>query len=224
VHPSSLNEEFPRERLVRLGPAALSQDELLALVLTGGRSGKGPAEVLLKRFGGLARLARAGVTELQCRGIGRARAAAVCAALELGRRVAQAELPAELPIRSAAAAFDYLRPRIAHRSVEAFSVLLLDVRLRLLQHVQVAEGTGWTCAVQPRDALVPALREGAAAIVFAHNHPSGDPSPSRDDVELTRRLVGACQLLGIRPVDHVIIAAGGCASLRELGAWPGETT
>jgi DNA repair protein RadC len=222
--PSSPNPELPRERIARLGPSALSQDELLGLVLTGGSSGRRPAEVLLQRFGGLARLARAGVTEIRCRGVGTARAAAVCAALELGRRVVQAELPAELPIRSAAAAFDYLRPRLAHRSVETFSVLLLDVRLRLLQHVQVAEGTGWTCAVQPRDALAPALREGAAAIVFAHNHPSGDPSPSRDDIELTRRLVAACQLLGIRPVDHVIIAAAGCASLRELGAWPPETS
>ena len=219
---SSLNPELPRERLLRLGPSALSQDELLGLVLTGGSAGRRPAEELLKRFGGLARLARAGVTELRGGGIGAARAAALCAALELGRRVAQAELPAERPIRSAAAACDYLRPRLAHRPVEAFSVLLLDVRLRLLQHIQVAEGTGWACAVQPRDALLPALREGAAAIVFAHNHPSGDPSPSRDDIELTRRLVAACRLLGIRPVDHVIIAAGGCASLRELGNWPDD--
>jgi DNA repair protein RadC len=218
----TLDQELPRERIVRLGASALSQDELLGLVLTGGSAGKVPAETLLRRFGGLARLARAGVAELKCGGVGQARAAALCAALELGRRAAQAELPTEQPIRSASAAFEYLRPRLAHRSVEAFSVLLLDVRLRLLQHVQVAEGTGWTCAVQPRDALVPALREGAAAIVFAHNHPSGDPSPSRDDVALTRRLVAASQLLGIRPVDHVIIATGGCTSLRELGAWPEE--
>jgi DNA repair protein RadC len=216
------NQELPRERIARLGAAALSQDELLGLVLTGGSAGKAPAETLLRRFGGLARLARAGVAELKCSGVGLARAAALCAALELGRRVAQAEIPTEQPIRSAAAAFEYLRPRLAHRPVEAFSVLLLDVRLRLLQHVQVAEGTGWSCAVQPRDALVPALREGAAAVVFVHNHPSGDPAPSRDDVEVTRRLVAASQLLGIRPVDHVIIATGGCSSLRELGAWPEE--
>ena len=212
--------EGPRERMARLGPAALSHEELLGLVLTGGAGGRTLAEALLQRVGPLPKLARATLGELRGAGIGPVRAASLCAALEIGRRVAQAEAPPGQPVRSAAAAYQFLRPRIAHLPNEVFVVLLLDVRLRILRDVRVAEGTGWACAVQPRDALAPAVREGAAALVFAHNHPSGDPAPSSEDRELTKRLVAASEILGVRAVDHIVVASRGYASFRELGLWP----
>jgi DNA repair protein RadC len=214
-------DDGPRERLARLGPGALAQDELLGLVLTGGASGRTPASEILRKLA-LPRLARASpsdLLELRGLGVGPARAAAICAAFELGRRVLQAEAPPGQILRSAAAAYHFLKPRLAHLQSEVFVVLLLDVRLRVLQDVRVAEGTGWACAVQPRDALAPALREGAAAVIFAHNHPSGDPTPSAEDHDLTRRLIAASELLGIRAVDHLVVASTGFASLRELGGW-----
>jgi DNA repair protein RadC len=211
----------PRERLSRLGAGALAQDELLGLVLTGGAAGRAPASEILRRLG-LPRLARASpseLRELRGLGVGPARAAAICAAFELGRRVLQAEAPPGQILRSASAAYQFLKPRLAHLTTEVFVVLLLDVRLRVLCDVRVAEGTGWACAVQPRDALAPALREGAAAVIFAHNHPSGDPTPSAEDRDLTRRLIAASELLGVRAVDHLVVASSGYTSLREMGGW-----
>ncbi|HUB06464.1 MAG TPA: DNA repair protein RadC [Myxococcales bacterium] len=212
-----LDHEGPRERIASLGPAALAVDELMGLVLTGGAGGRQPAGEILEKAGGLARLARATPADLRRLGVSPVRTATLCAAFELGRRVAQAEAPPGLAIRSAGAAFEFLRPRLGHLPHEVFVVLLLDVRLRVLRDVRVAEGTGWSCAVHPRDALAPALREGAAAVVFAHNHPSGDPTPSQEDRELTRRLLRACELMGVRAVDHVVVSADRYASLRELG-------
>jgi DNA repair protein RadC len=220
IQPMVIPEDGPRERLARLGPGALAQDELLGLVLTGGAAGRDPASKILERLGGLPKLARATAPELRGLGVGPARAAAVCAAFELGRRVLQAEAPAGQILRSASAAYQFLKPRLAHLSVEVFVVLLLDVRLRVLRDVRVAEGTGWACAVQPRDALAPALREGAAAVLFAHNHPSGDPTPSAEDRDLTRRLIAASELMGVRAVDHLVVASNGYTSLREMGGWP----
>ncbi|MHB8418359.1 MAG: RadC family protein [Myxococcales bacterium] len=212
-----IDGDGPRERMASLGPSALALDELLGLVLTGGAAGRGPAAAILEKAGGLARLARATPASLRELGVSPVRTATVCAAFELGRRVEQAEAPPGRPIRSAAAAFEFLRPRLGHLPNEVFVVLLLDVRLRVLRDVRIAEGTGWSCAVHPRDALAPALREGAAAVVFAHNHPSGDPTPSAEDRELTRRLLSACELMGVRAVDHLVVSANSYASLRELG-------
>jgi DNA repair protein RadC len=215
-----LATEGPRERQQRLGPEALTDEELVGLVLTGGASGKRLAEVLLRRIGGLAMLRGAELESLREWGIGPSRASALCAALELARRLNLAEAPTRPSLRSASEAYAFLRPRLAYRPVEVFSVTLMDVRLRVLREVQVAEGNGWSCAVHPRDALLPALRDGAAAVLFAHNHPSGDSVPSDDDRALTRRLVSACELLGIRPVDHLVVCLDGFSSMRELGEWP----
>ena len=214
-----LLSEGPRERLARLGSQSLTDDELLGLVLTGGVGGQAPAAELLRRLGGLAQLAQAGLSEVRGRGIGWARGAALCAALELGRRVSQAEMPSRPTLRNARQAYAFLRPRLAHLATEVFSVTLLDVRLRVLRELTVAQGSGWSCAVHPRDALAPADRERAAAVLFAHNHPSGDVAPSEEDRVLTRRLVAACELLGLRALDHLVVCRDGYASLRELGEW-----
>jgi DNA repair protein RadC len=214
-----LLSEGPRERLARLGAHSLTDEELLGLILTGGSGGQAPAAALLRRLGGLSELSQASVSEVRGTGIGWARGAALCAALELGRRVNQAAMPARPALRNARQAYAFLRPRLAHLPTEVFSVTLLDVRLRVLRELTVAQGTGWSCAVNPRDALAPAVRERAAAVLFAHNHPSGDAAPSEEDRSLTRRLVAACELLGLRALDHLVVCRDGYASLRELGEW-----
>jgi DNA repair protein RadC len=203
-----------------LGSQALTEDELVGLVLTGGIGGRVPAQSLLTRLGGLAGVARATLAELRGEGVGEARAAGLCAALELGRRVAQAEVSSRPVLQSAKAAYAFLKPRMAHLSHEVFSVTLLDLRLRVLRELPVASGTGWACAVHPRDVLAPAVRERASAVIFAHNHPSGETSPSTEDRLLTARLVAACELLGLRAVDHLVIGNEGYSSFRELGLWP----
>ena len=212
--------EGPRERLARLGPEALSDDELLGLILSGGIGGRAPAQALLERLGGLAPLARASFEELQGEGIGQARAAALFASFELARRVERAGVGSRPVLQTAREAYAFLRPRLAHLRSEVFSVTLLDIRLRVLRELTVASGSGWACAVHPRDVLAPAVRDQAAAVLFAHNHPSGDTEPSAEDRALTGRLVAACELLGLRPVDHLVVGREGYSSFRELGLWP----
>lgn len=210
-------EMRPRERLLAYGAENLSESELLAVVL--GTVGPTPAFVaateLLARFGGLPELARCATSELR-RHVGPVRAARIQAALELGRRalVPRARLHTiETPLD----VYRYVRPRMAHLTREVFHVLLLDTRHRLIADRRVAEGGLAACAIAPRDVFEPAIREAAPALIFVHNHPSGDPTPSRDDVALTERLGHAARLLGLSLVDHVVVADGGYTSLAEMG-------
>ena len=209
----------PRERLLESGSSAqLSEVELLAIVL--GSAGPVPAvraaEGLLGRFGSLPELARCAPGELAAGGVGKARAARVAAALELGRRSLEPR-DRSVSLCKPEDVFRYARPRLAHLTHEVFHVLLLDARHRLVADRRVAAGGLASCAIAPRDVFEPAIREAAPAVVFLHNHPSGDPTPSRDDIELTRRLAEAARLLGISLIDHVVIADGGYASLAEMG-------
>lgn len=210
-------EMRPRERLIAHGPENLSEAELLAVVL--GTVGPTPALTaateLLARFGGLSELARCATSELR-RHVGPVRAARIQAAFEVGRRalVPRARLTTiETPLD----VYTYARPRLAHLTREVFHVLLLDTRHRLVADRRVAEGGLAACAISPRDVFEPAIREAAPALVFVHNHPSGDPTPSRDDILLTERLGQAARLLGLSLIDHVVVADGGYASLAELG-------
>jgi DNA repair protein RadC len=213
--------DLPRERLLAAGPRALSDAELLALVL-----GTGTARVSA-RAAALSLVEELPVSELAWTpadaiagwpGIGPARAAAIAAAFELGRRGAWA------PPRRGERCLDpgrvhELMRHTAHAERECFHVVLLDVRGRLLRAVQVAEGSLTQCPVSPRDALRPAVREGAHGVVFVHNHPSGDPSPSADDADLTDRLRAAAEVVGVLARDHVIVATGGYYSFLEAGRW-----
>jgi DNA repair protein RadC len=210
----------PRERIQSQGAAALSDAELLALVLGSGMVGRTVIEVahgLLVRHGGLGGLARASPHELCAEpGIGFAKAAAVLAGLELGRR-AVGERP--VPGRRIASADDiwsHLRARLAVCSVEEFWVLALDVRHRLLWESCLARGSLTGVEVHPRDVFRPLIRGGAAAI-FCHNHPSGDPSPSRQDLELTSRLRDVGALCGIEVLDHIVVGSDGFVSLARDG-------
>lgn len=215
------HEDGPRERLVALGPEALSDAELVALLL---RTGDGRRDALalgaglLHRHGGLAGLAAAAAPELaREEGMGPAKSATLVAALELGRRFAARRLRSGEAVRGPADLFRHFHPRLRDARHERFLLVLLDGRHRMLREVVISQGTLTASLVHPREVFRPALREAAAAVVLVHNHPSGDPTPSREDREITRRLAEAGELLGIPVLDHVVVAEGGYASLREAG-------
>ena len=213
--------ERPRERLLAGGPRLLSDADLLALLLgtgTAACSARSTALSLAEAMP-LDELARAPAEALAAwPGIGEARAAAITAAFELGRRAAWAPPRRGERCLDPGRVHELLR-HAAHAEREGFHVVLLDVRGRLLRTVQVAEGSLSQCPVSPRDALRPAVREGAHSVVFAHNHPSGDPSPSPEDADLTERLRAAAELVGVPARDHVIVATGGYYSFVEAGRW-----
>jgi DNA repair protein RadC len=219
--------DAPRDRLVAASLSTLSDAELLALVLGGGPgaaspSGRTSAQAAAHRLveaAPLPELAWIPPEALGSRaGIAPARAAAVAAAFELGRRGAWSPPRRGERVLEPSRVAELLRPA-AHAERECFHVVLLDVRGRLLRSERVAEGSLTQCPVSPRDALRPAVRDGAHGVIFAHNHPSGDPSPSAEDADLTERLRAAADLVGVVARDHVIVAASGYFSFVEAGRW-----
>jgi DNA repair protein RadC len=212
----------PRERLIALGPAALSDAEVLALVLgTGGRDGvMALAARVLASLGGPGGLARCSETDLAAiRGMGIAKATEVVAALELGRRAARALAGQRPQILQPGDAAALLTPRLAHLQREESVVLLLNRRHCVLREVSVGVGGVAHAPMEPREVFAAAFREpGVAAVLVAHNHPSGEPTPSADDVAITRRLARGADLIGLEFVDHIIVAASGWTSLVEEGA------
>lgn len=221
---SSATAERPRERLFAQGPESLADAELLALLLgSGSRCGTAgwQAGQLLVRHGGLHGLARATSSELAAApGMGPARSSRIVAALELGRRLAMRRMRAGEAVLSPADVHRHFHPRLRDVPQERFVVVLLDGRHRWLRDVVVSQGTLTASLVHPREVFRPALREASAAVILVHNHPSGDPTPSREDVEITARLVRAGELLGVHVLDHVIVAERGFVSLREAGEFP----
>lgn len=211
----------PRERLNAVGASVLSDAELLALLLrTGGRGvdALATATSLLEAHGGLHGLSRAGGSELAAAaGIGPAKSATICAALELGRRLATRRLHPGAAIGGPADVFAHFHPHLRHAPQERFIALLLDGRHRVLREETISQGTLTASLVHPREVFRSALRESAAALILVHNHPSGDPTPSAEDREVTGRLVRAGELLGVRVMDHVVVAERGYRSLREEG-------
>ncbi len=219
--PKAEPSDRPRERLLAEGPRSLSDADLLALVLGTGtvRLSARAAALSLAEAMPVAELAWAPAESLSGRpGIGPARAAAIAAAFELGRRGAWSPPRRGERCLDPAKVHELMR-RAARAERECFHVVLLDVRGRLMRAVQVAEGSLSQCPVSPRDALRPAVREGAHGVVFVHNHPSGDPSPSPEDMDLTERLRAAAEVVGVTARDHVIVAAGGYFSFVEAGRW-----
>lgn len=215
----------PRERLMAAGPAALSEAELLAtLVGTGdaSRSAVGIAEALLGRHAtpdeptGLRGLALSRPAELAAEpGMGPAKVARVVAALELGRRAARLDAPTRSTIQSPSDAWRLLAPRLTHLDREHFLALLLNSKHGVIDVALVAIGTLNATLVHPREVFKEAIRHSAAAVVLAHNHPSGDPTPSPEDHALTAQLLAAGEILGIRVMDHLVLGEARYVSLRE---------
>jgi DNA repair protein RadC len=212
-------EDRPRERLARLGAGALSNRELLA-VLVGSGSRRGSALDLAEGLlgAGLRDLAGRSLAELEGEhGLGRAKATRVLAALELGARLASDGRTPSAAFRTPESSARYLLPRYGARPVETFGLLALDVRHRLKHEAVVSVGCLTSSLVHPREVFKEAVSARAAALILFHNHPSGDPEPSAEDVSITRRLVSAGTLLGIEVLDHVILGAGRFVSLKERG-------
>jgi DNA repair protein RadC len=219
--------ERPRERLAELGPDALSPTELIAILLRTGLKGANVLEVarqLLRKFVTLNALAGASLEDLRgIKGIGRDKAVTLLAAFALAKRMA-AELRGEAPLLDTPERIAHLlRDELRHATAERFCVVLLNTRRRLIKVEHISQGTLDTILVHARDVFRSAIAANAAAVVLAHNHPSGDPAPSEADVKVTRDLIRAGQLLKIELLDHVILGHATSertkdyASLRELG-------
>lgn len=217
-------DERPREKLLKRGAAALSDAELLALVLRTGDAAAGKSAIdlgreLLERFeGNLRELAQAELNELQqIKGLGLAKAASIKAAFTLGSRFQARRLETLERFTSPAQVFDFFHHELRDNRKELFLTLLLDGKNRITRKVQVSEGSLNQSIVHPREVFAPAVRESAAAVIFIHNHPSGDPVPSREDREITSRLKEAGEILGIKVLDHIIIGDGAYYSFVESG-------
>lgn len=213
--------ERPREKLRDRGPAALSDAELLAILLrtgTGRQTALDLARLLVTRDRPLRRLASMSIPELtRLHGIGEAKAVTVLAAVELGRRLAAAA-PDERPVlRTPADAAACVIPLLRDRTNEVFCVLVLDAMNRLKELVELTAGTLTASLVHPREVFKAAIDHRAASVIVVHNHPSGNPEPSREDLEVTRQLAAAGKTLGIALHDHLIVAGNGFVSLAERG-------
>jgi DNA repair protein RadC len=214
-------DDRPREKLMRHGAAALGDNELVAAILGSGcrhANALAVANEVLAARSGIHGLVRSTCDELaRVAGIGRAKAAQVLAAVELGRRTLAHAPGARIQLRTPRDAAAYLLPQFGARSIEQFGVVLLDTKHRVLRATVLTIGGLNATAVQPREVFREAALGGAAAIVIFHNHPSGDPTPSPDDVELTERLVAAGVVIGIDVVDHLILAEVRYWSFKETG-------
>ena len=213
--------ERPRERLLKSGPASLSDGELLAVLLGTGVRGENAAELarrLLDHCGGLAALLGASAGELaRAHGIGPARAARLAAALELGRRYLEAPQDPRSALQAPVDAARFFKARLLDLQHEVFCCLFLDTRHRLIRYEELFRGTIDGATVYPREVVKRALAHNASAVILGHNHPSGVSEPSEADRSITLKLAKALALVEIRLLDHVVVSRGGHVSLAERG-------
>ncbi len=219
--------ERPRELLLSKGPQGLSDAQLLAILLRIGRPDSSAVDVamdLLVRLEGLRGLANRSLQELcVVPGIGPAKAAQILAAVELGKRALAIPLTAGLRIRQSQDIFQHYYPLLRDLRHEVFKALLLDAKHGLIRDMTISEGSLTVSIVHPREVFNLAVRESAAAVIFVHNHPSGDPHPSEEDHALTRRLMAAGEILGIRVLDHIVIGDGRYVSFADEGFLSSDT-
>lgn len=221
-------EDRPREKLLRLGPEALTDAELLAILLRTGVRGHSVLELAhlilqhcarqfpehpLKRLQGLTE----GDIRSAVPGIGDAKACQVVAAVHLGMRAVGSPLPVVVDLSNPKAVFDYLAPRMSRLEQEQFMVILLNAKNHVISVEEISEGTQTSTLVHTREIFKKAIRRSAHSIILVHNHPSGDPTPSREDREITLRLKEAGKTLGIDVLDHLVIGDRRYVSFRERG-------
>jgi len=221
IHDLPISER-PRERLQKFGVAALSAQEILALILGRGVAGESvtvTVQRLLSRFGNLKGMANASVEELsQVKGVGLAKASQIMAAFELANRLEGYSETGEKPIvKTPDDVVGLVRGRLRDQKKEHFLALLLDTRNQLIRVSEISVGSLDTSIVHPREAFKEAISASAASVVFVHNHPSGDPEASEDDIKLTKRLAEAGEIVGIEVLDHIIIGDKNSRSLKREG-------
>ncbi len=217
-------EERPRERLLREGIDRLSMAELIAIVLGSGLQGKSVLKLsqeVLERFGSLEKLLEASVAELmECKGIGKAKAIQLKAVFGIALKCRRPLSIQKYPITSALCAYQIAQAEIAHMPQETLLVILRDVRGCLIHYERVGLGTLSQVLIHPREIFHPAVRHNAGSLIIAHNHPSGDPTPSKADLEMTRALMESSKVMSIGFDDHIIVCRDRFVSLRELGCFP----
>jgi len=216
----------PREKLLEHGAESLSPAELLAIILRTGEASTGQSALDHGRAlmtlcdNSFRSLADASTQELcMIKGIGPAKAAQIKAALEIARRFAQEEIKRGDQFRSSSDIFKHYHEQLGSLKKEEFHVLLLDAKNRKIRDVRVSEGSLTSSLVHPREVFNPVIRESAAAVVLVHNHPSGDPTPSQEDLHITRRLRDVGDIMGVRVLDHLIIGKGKYVSFVDDGYW-----
>lgn len=212
-------DERPRERLLKKGSEFLTDAQLLAILLRTGKAKTSALTIaveLLKRAGSLNAVGQLSAEELQTvKGVGPAKAAQIKAAIELGKRVAAKPLAARLKVLSSKDIYVHYHPSLRELKKEVFLALLLDGKNRVIREVLISQGSLTVNVVHPREVFNPAIRDSAAAIVVVHNHPSGDPFPSPEDIDLTKRLVATGEILGIKVLDHIVVGDGSYYSFAD---------
>jgi len=213
--------ERPRERLQKFGPEALSAQELLALVIGRGiprKSVMSIAQELLAKFGNVKAISQATIEELsQIKGIGLAKAAQIKACFELGKREDLEPEVKDFDVKNPEGVVKAIRASIKDKAKEHFKLILLNPRNKIIGISTISIGTLNASLVHPREVFKDAIMHSAASVVLAHNHPSGDPEPSEDDIKITKRLIEAGKILGVEVIDHIIIAKDGFKSFAKEG-------
>ena len=208
-------DERPRERLIKYGSNTLSDAHLFGILIGvwGSSRKKNAVDLsrdLLNAFGTLENLDQATVTEMcQVKGIGPAKAAQIKAALEVGKRMASKPASIKIKLKSRQAFVDHSPPFLKNLKKEIVKIVLLDPKLQYIKDLTISEGSLNASIVHPREVMIPAIRESAASFALIHNHPSGDPTPSQQDFEITHRLNKTGKIVGIHMVDHIIIGGNG---------------
>jgi len=214
-------EERPRERLIKYGADALSTAELLAIMINTGTATETAVEVatrLLASFGDYRHLCEASIEELgKTKGIGLAKAAKIKAAIELGQRICKAGTDNKVRINSPEDVVNLLAPEMRYLSKEHFKAVLLNTKNYVISVETVSVGSLDSSLVHPRELFKEAIKRSSAGIILVHNHPSGDPTPSTEDIKVTQKMCNAGKILGIEVLDHVIIGDNRYSSLREKG-------
>lgn len=217
------SHERPRERLQHFGPQALSMAELLAIILQTGTRGDNALELankLLTKYGGLPGLVRADFRELCAEhGLGEAKSAQIKAALEIGRRLASVQADTRYKISTPADAANLVMLDMAYLDTEQMRILLLDTKSQLVEKINSYQGTANSAVLRTAEVFRPAVIRNCPGLILCHNHPSGDPTPSKEDIETTKQLVEAGRILDIELVDHIIIGHQRFVSLKEHLRW-----
>ncbi len=214
-------DERPREMLIKQGAENLNSAKLLAIILRTGSEGVSAEELarrLLNHFGSLRAIDSASISDLQeINGIGMAKAAQIKASLEIGKRFMREETERKSRIKSVDDVVNFYKPYLRDLKEELFKIMLLDGRNKFIKDVTISKGSLTESVVHPREVIKEATKESAAAIILVHNHPSGESEPTKDDIEITNRLVKACELVGIRVLDHIIIGNDNYTSFVDKG-------
>lgn len=213
-------DERPREKLIKNGAASLSDAELIAIIIRAGTKNYSAIDVardLIDLYGNLSKLASCDVSELQkIKGIGRTKAVQIAAVFELVRRVQAEPYDPSKIIRSPDDVAKYYIPRLRNLRQETFWVLMLNSANQIIREVKITEGILNASIVHPREVFRTAITESAASIILLHNHPSGNPQPSNDDIIITKKLVQTGEIVDIKVLDHLIIAGDSYTSLKKL--------